>query len=241
MLHHALGLLDRVELQHRRRRQLPHLHYTRRNEHYRPAIELARMILYSTALDAGSGDCRANAFMLDMNKVFEAFVYRGLLEALGVSENVFQRCHTGLKLDTGNQIGLEPDLSWWEDGQCRFVGDVKYKQLDKDEVRHDDMYQMLAYMTATGLRESTLLYAGTQCTMSSFTFRHTGASVQVRMLNPAVPPTELLSELRVCAQSIRLSSCVSSQQHRHPRQDNTPTSQPGCLGLIKVRDGGTLQ
>lgn len=169
------------------------------------------MILDGVAIDAGSGNCRANAFILDMNKVFEAFIYQGLLEALGVSESVFRRCHKGLMLDTGNQIGLEPDLSWWDDGQCRFIGDVKYKQLDEESFKQPDMYQMLAYMTATGLRESMLLYAGTKCTMSSFTFRHTGASVQVRKLNPAVPPTELLSELLVCAHSIRLSSCVSSQ------------------------------
>lgn len=206
VLHHALGLFVQVELQHWRHRQLPRLHYTRLNEHYRPAIELARMILDSTALDAGSGDCRANAFLLDMNKVFEAFVYRGLLEALGVSEHVFQRCHKGLTLDTGNQIGLEPDLSWWENGQCRFVGDVKYKQLDEESFKQPDMYQMLAYMTATGLRESMLLYAGTNCTMSSFTFRHTGASVQVRTLNLAVPPRELLNEIQLSAESLRSSA-----------------------------------
>jgi 5-methylcytosine-specific restriction enzyme subunit McrC len=149
--------------------------------------------------------------MLDMNKVFEAFVYRGLVEALGVSENVFQRCHKGLTLDTGNQIGLEPDLSWWEDGQCRFVGDVKYKQLDEESFKQPDMYQMLAYMTATGLRESMLLYAGTKCTASTFTFRHTGASVQVRTLSPELPPTGLLNQLQDCAHSIRSLASASSQ------------------------------
>ena len=169
------------------------------------------MILDSTALDAGSGDCRANAFILDMNMVFEAFVYRGLLEALGASENVFRHGHKGLTLDTGNQIGLEPDLSWWEEGQCRFVGDVKYKQLDTESFKQPDMYQMLAYMTATGLRESMLLYAGAKCTMSSFTFRHAGSSVHLRTLNPGLQPTELLNELRVCAHAILTSARLSSQ------------------------------
>jgi len=206
MLHHTLGMFAEVELNNWHRGHIPRVHYTRLNEHYRPALELAKLILEGIALDAGSGGCPANGFILDMNKVFEAFVYRGLLEALGVSESVFRHGHKGLTLDTGNQIGLEPDLSWWDEGQCRFVGDVKYKQLDKDEVRHDDMYQMLAYMTATGLRESMLLYAGTKCTMSSFTFRHTGASVQVRTLNPAVPPGELLNEIQISAESLRSSA-----------------------------------
>jgi 5-methylcytosine-specific restriction enzyme subunit McrC len=202
MLHHALGMFDQVELVQWRRRHLPHLHYTRLNEHYRPALELARLILDGVALDAGSGNCRANAFMLDMNKVFEAFVYRGLVEALGVSENVFQRCHKGLTLDTGNQIGLEPDLSWWEDGQCRFVGDVKYKQLDEESFKQPDMYQMLAYMSATGLEHATLLYAGTASEHRQFTMRQLGRVIEVRTLNVSRSPAVILSELKTVASAV---------------------------------------
>jgi 5-methylcytosine-specific restriction enzyme subunit McrC len=83
---------------------------------------------------------------------------------------------------------------------------VKYKELDEESFKQPDIYQMLAYMTATGLRESMLLYAGTLCTMNSFTFRHTNAMVHVRTLNAALSPTDLLRELGRCASAIQSSS-----------------------------------
>lgn len=50
----ALDCLDRVQ-------------FTRLNEHYRPALKLARLILANFTLQDRHGDTAASAFMLDMN------------------------------------------------------------------------------------------------------------------------------------------------------------------------------
>ena len=37
------------------------------------------------------------------------------------------------------------------DGRASFVGDLKYKRTQVDEVKHPDIYQLLAYTIATDL------------------------------------------------------------------------------------------
>ncbi len=70
-------------------RALPEIHYTRLNEHFRPAVELAKLILQNTSFDLGQGPVRASSFLVDMNRVFEDFVVIALREALGVSGRTF--------------------------------------------------------------------------------------------------------------------------------------------------------
>ena len=63
-----------------RRGALPEVRYTRLDEHYRPAVELARLIIdNSRPRTFPRRNCRA-AFLLDMNKVFERFLYVALRE-----------------------------------------------------------------------------------------------------------------------------------------------------------------
>ena len=65
-----------------------------------------------------------------------------------------------LSLDEESLIGLEPDFTWWRGGECLWVGDAKYKNLEGPGARKpSDLYQMLAYATALDLPGGTLIYA----------------------------------------------------------------------------------
>ena len=65
-----------------RRGAPPEVRYTRLNEHYRPAVELARLIIENSSLELFHGEVEGAAFLIDMNTVFEQFLYVALREAL---------------------------------------------------------------------------------------------------------------------------------------------------------------
>jgi 5-methylcytosine-specific restriction enzyme subunit McrC len=147
-------------------RTLPEVMYTRLNRHYRSAVELAKLVIRSTSHDIGHGFVTISAFLLNMDDVFEDFVYLALRDALGLSADTFVRraARKGFVLDKAGAVRLEPDLSWWSGGHCLFVGDVKYKDLSKQTSAaklppSPDLYQLLAYVVAAGLDEGMLIYA----------------------------------------------------------------------------------
>ena len=66
---------------------VPEIRYTRLDEHYRPAVELARLIIENSSLELFEGEVAGASFLIDMNRVFEQFLYVALGEALGLGEN----------------------------------------------------------------------------------------------------------------------------------------------------------
>ena len=185
---------------------LPEVQYSRLDEHYRPAVELARLIIENTSLELFQGKVVGAAFLIDMNKVFEEFLYVALGEALGLPERVWQR-GTRLALDEDNQIPMYPDLSWWparpgENGSLpTFVGDAKYKKLEPERFEHADIYQMLAYCTAAKLSSGLLVYAG-EGESSAHKIKHAGKTIEVASLDLAGTPEDILAEVRRLAEHV---------------------------------------
>lgn len=148
----ALDRLDRIQ-------------YSRLNEHYRPALRLAGLILANCTLQDQHGDTAASAFMLDMNQLFEDFVTARLQRALRGRLDV--RPQTRPYLDDERQVQIKPDLTFRHRGETVGVADLKYKLAEADTsttgaagplARHGDYYQLLAYTTALNLNEGTLIY-----------------------------------------------------------------------------------
>ena len=138
--------------------------FTRLNEHYRPALRLARLLLANLTLADQHGDIAASAFMVDMNQLFERFVTARLQEALRGRLEV--GAQSRLHLDEQERIVIQPDLRLRRDGADAGVADVKYKLtedtkgFDVDEVagHQSDYYQLFAYATALDVRDGTLIY-----------------------------------------------------------------------------------
>ena len=182
-------------------RGTPAVHYTRLNSHYRPAVELARLIIDDSSLELFHGEVAGASFLLDMNRVFEQFLFVALREELGLSANEWRRGR--LTLDEADAIRLEPDLSWWKGGHCLFVGDAKYKRLQPAGFQHADIYQMLAYCTAAGLPSGLLVYAAGESDPVVHRIRHAGKTIEVTALDVSGPPEEVLREVRRIAQRVR--------------------------------------
>jgi len=196
--------LERVELVRYDPRSIPEVRYTRLNQHYRPAVELARLILRSDSYELRHGAVRGTSFLMDMNRVFEDFVVIALREALRVSERAFPQGASGrrLFLDSDRRVSLEPDISWWEGGSCAFVGDVKYKALPESGIDHSDLYQLLAYVIACHLPGGLLIYGSGEKAITHDIVR-AGKRLEVVSLNLSDPPERILQSMEDLADLIK--------------------------------------
>ena len=206
---------DMVQLGTYRRGAVPEIRYTRLDEHYRPAVELASLIIENSSLELFGGKVSGASFVIDMNQVFEQFLYVALGEALGLTKGRWQH-QARLKLDEGESISMEPDLSWWalaangSAPQARFVGDAKYKKLDTPGFRHADIYQMLAYCTAADLPSGLLIYAAKEGEPAEYRINNAGKTIEVAALDLSGAPETILGEVG------RLAKLVRDHARLHP-------------------------
>ena len=207
---------EMVQLGSYPRGAVPEIRYTRLDEHYRPAVELARLIIDNSSLELSGGRVSGASFLIDMNVLFEQFLYVALMEALGLSKDQWRRGES-LYLDEGKRIKMEPDLSWWSTGRTqnkglpRFVGDAKYKKLDeksyenqrRPHFRHADIYQMLAYCTAADLPSGLLIYAAGVDEPAEYRINHAGKTIEVASLDLSGTPETILASVRQLADRVR--------------------------------------
>ena len=195
---------------------LPEVRYTRLEEHYRPAMDLARPIIENSSLELLHGKVAGAAFFIDMNKVFERFLYVALREALGLSGRQWKH-EAVLMLDEGRRISMKPDLSQWPPGPARngtrplFVGDAKYKKLETQGFQRADIYQMLAYCTAVDLPSGLLVYAAGEGERGAYKIKHAGKTIEVDWLDVSGTPEAILGEVRRLADRVKAHTGVSTR------------------------------
>lgn len=175
------------------------LPWTRRNEHYRPVLELARTVLENRMPDIDTGGVPVTGFTLKLPRVFENFVRTGLRLASQLSTQEFPDSWSKLlNMDEGMAVSLNPDLGIRNNGAWTFVGDVKYKR-DDGNGKNADLYQLLAYATAAKLSSATLIYAHGPDGPRSHHVRHTDVEIKVRHLDLEKSPPNVLRQLRSIA------------------------------------------
>ena len=197
----ARATLDNVALVEFPPNEVPVVTFDRLNEHYRGVVGLSRLILRHSTVETGRGPIRASGFLMDMNRVFEEFVRRSLGEALRLTGREF-RTHQSLPLDVAGNVEMEPDLSWWRDGTCVFVGDAKYKRL-KTHAPNADLYQLLAYTTALDLPGGILIYAKGERDPAIHQVRNAGKRLEVFALDLAGEPPAILEQMSELADRVR--------------------------------------
>ncbi|MYB17847.1 MAG: hypothetical protein F4Y16_02475 [Holophagales bacterium] len=214
--------LDNVNLVEFPLNAVPDVRFDRLNEHYREVVTLARLILRYTSIETGRGRVRANGFLMDMNVVFQEFVTRALREELGLTEwtfpsdgklprrGIFLAKHHRKRPNhrgTVDTIALKPDLSWWEgpDRQtCTFVGDAKYKRVEKEQVPNADLYQLLAYTTALDLPGGLLIYAKGEAENVVHHVRHARKQLEIATLDLSGSIDNLKADIGKLAKRVRV-------------------------------------
>lgn len=129
----------------------------RLNQHYHPSLQLASLILQCMGITQDFGIAEGNGFLLNMNQLFEKFVYcklRKLLKADGIEV----RAQTSRSFDAQKLARIQPDLIVKGPNGQRIVADTKYKTGTKPEP--SDLYQMLTYCRVLGIANGVLLTVG---------------------------------------------------------------------------------
>ncbi len=133
--------------------------FNRLNNHYQPALSLARLLLDNRSLTDRSGQRQASSFLVDMNRLFEDFITQRLQRALHNKLEVHAQARN--HLDVGNRVTIRPDLVFYDTKSQQkpvYVADIKYKLTDDGQATNSDYYQLLAYTTALNLPEGMLIY-----------------------------------------------------------------------------------
>ena len=165
--------------------------YNRLNSHYEDAHNLSWIILEGLGINDifTSRDTRSFAFLLDMNHLFEKFIFRYLEWIFAGTGNKvhYQRRNRSILWnvsDNRSYGNIIPDLLVENTGKQRMVIDAKYKLYDERKVNPSDIYQSFLYAYAYGSEELTkpkalLLYPSQFTTAPSL-------SLQVRNLTQVV-------------------------------------------------------
>jgi 5-methylcytosine-specific restriction enzyme subunit McrC len=176
---------------------------TRLNEHYRPALALAELVLRNFSISQKSGKVESTTFVFNMNKVFEDFVTAAFTEAMRKYGGTVRPQVGEYSLAERGRLPLRPDIGWWGGNRCLAVLDAKYKAIDDGRLRHDDAYQMLAYCTAYGLDRGYLIYArdsGAEPTV--YVVRNVKTEIVVVALDVEQEPEVLLKQVEELAKRV---------------------------------------
>lgn len=209
-LHRLNDALQNVSRVHYVARAIPAATWTRLNEQLRPSVELARLLLSMQSPEVRAGATATPSLTIDMAVLFETFVRTALREALHATEEAFPRgdsCPT-LHLDARKLVRLKPDLSLWREQRCVFIGDVKYKR-DSGSGHSADLYQLLAYATATRLDEAMLVYALGPPTPRTHLVPAVGVRLHVEHLDLSEPPAALLQQVQELAGRVAAASTLA--------------------------------
>ena len=137
------------------------LRFNRITEAYRPAIQLARLIILNFSPDVKGGRENVLAILFDMNKLFERFICRRLKR----EENNFSEHKLNIEGQTRREFwqgkSVRPDivLEYMIDGQQhRVIIDTKWKVLAGEGPLDSDLKQIFVYNVHFKSFRGVLLY-----------------------------------------------------------------------------------
>ena len=112
---------------------IPSWRASRLNARYVPALRLAELVLDATSWDMGTGTVPVTGFLVNMPKVFEAFVCTALSEVIRAGGGVPRMQDGSRALDDDGTVELIPDLVWYDPGRGPAGG--RRRQVQGREVR----------------------------------------------------------------------------------------------------------
>lgn len=177
---------------------------TRLNEHYAPALDLARKALDGITIRHLEGSQTAHAFMVDMDDLFRRWITVEMSNRLWPDISLEERPQYAL--DVQEQWHFTPDLLLRRDQRPVLVGNVAY-HLAADRRDGSDFYPLLAYASALGLEAGLLIYAhADQAPAPEVVVRSIGTRLLCVPLRLNVPAARLAGSLDTLAELVRVVS-----------------------------------
>jgi 5-methylcytosine-specific restriction enzyme subunit McrC len=187
---------------------LPTWRITRLNRRYEMALELARLVLASSSFEHRIGTTPVEGFVLDLPRIFEDFVTAALRDALQrLLPGSRVQAQFGTTLDDGGDVVLRPDIVWLDAAdEPLAVADAKYKAEKPSGFPNADVYQALAYATVLQLPDVHLVYAKGNEPVRTYQVRHSHVRVHAHVLDLALRPHDLLTQIADLAVHIQKSA-----------------------------------
>jgi len=136
------------------------LNFNRKNQHYKKAIEISKLILLKYHPDVSKGRNHVLALMFDMNLLWERFVYVTLQKNKNQSSILkAQASKFFWKPENGNRSKIRPDIVV-RNGENYTVLDTKWKNLNGHNPSAEDLRQMYVYHVYYGAKKVALVYPG---------------------------------------------------------------------------------
>lgn len=149
------------------------LPYNRNTEHYRLAMEIARMILLSYHPDIRSGKNHVLALMFDMNRLWERWIYRQLLRHLpGWEVSYHSSCTFWTSGKSEGTTRLQPDFLLISPEGQRLIIDTKWKVPQNQLPSEQDLRQIFAYNLMFNTHTGILLYPGPRTQLQKGTYHY---------------------------------------------------------------------
>jgi 5-methylcytosine-specific restriction enzyme subunit McrC len=176
--------------------------YHRLNEPYRRVHRLCALFLDAMSLSERIGETEFRTFLLDMNKLFEAFVTQEMVDRLSTLWTV--KPQYPVDLDRAASVHMKPDLVFLHGAHVQAVMDCKYKPIKEGEFVNHDYYQLLAYCIRLGTNTGILIYPRHEIAVEdSVEIMGTDISVRRLSLDLALRPSELRAECNRIAYAIQ--------------------------------------
>lgn len=138
------------------------LHYSRKTESYREAIDIAKLLILNFSPDLQKGRDNMLAILFDMNLLWEDFILRLLKKGLQSDKEYriqSQARKEFWRSDSGGKI-VKPDIVVEKDAQY-LVLDTKWKVPHTLKPSDQDLKQMFVYNKLWKAHDSVLLYPKT--------------------------------------------------------------------------------
>lgn len=136
------------------------LHFKRKNDHYKTAIEIAKVLLLQYHPDVSTGRNHVLALMFDMNLLWEQFVYVSLKKKSDIITKVTSQSQKHFwKPEIGRKTKMIPDIVI-ESVHGNIVLDTKWKNLNGCNPSPDDLRQMYVYHEYYSALKVALVYPG---------------------------------------------------------------------------------
>lgn len=146
------------------------MHFNRKNQHYKKAVEIAKLLLLQYHPDVSKGKNHVLALMFDMNLLWEQFIYVSLRKKTqGITKVTSQSKKYFWKPENARRTIMIPDIII-ETTQGNIVLDTKWKNINGSNPSPDDLRQMYVYHEYYDAKKVALVYPGKKENTKSGTF-----------------------------------------------------------------------
>lgn len=176
------------------------------SEDYRPLLEFCALLAEGLVPGQEAGTIPGPSFLLNLERVFETFVTRGVVQAFADRpwRTEVQRTHVlGEALSLTAPLLMRPDVIVRSGDRVALVVDAKWKPLPGGMPRTADLDQMLAYATGLGATRLVLVHPGARNRAWKWRLPASGVEVQTQTLRMTGTARECQRALRLLGRRLR--------------------------------------